>query len=116
MIVYKYNHHIIKLFYRILNKFEPGSSVSSSPTHSNTLAAKENNEISELPGYVSPSARNVEIDAAESARGISKSELYQISIVFTLSHSSRFCDNNICKHLQFLQNLVGTNISLNEDS
>ena len=84
MIVYKYNHHIVKLFYRILNKFEPGSSVSSSPTHSNTLAAKENNEISELPGYVSPSARNVEIDAAESARGISKSELYQISIVFTL--------------------------------
>ena len=112
MIVYKYNHHIVKLFYRILNKLEPGSSVSSSPTHGNTLAAKENNEISELPGYVSPSARNVEIDAAESARGISKSELYQISIVF----SSRFCDNNICKHLQFLQNLVGTNISLNEDS
>ena len=85
MIVYKYNHHIVKLFYRILNKFEPDSSVSSSPTHGNTLSAKENNEISELPGYVSPSARNVEIDAAESARGISKSELYQISIVFTLS-------------------------------
>lgn len=42
---------------------------STSDHASNSQLQDEATSISELPGYVGPSASNVEVDAAENARG-----------------------------------------------
>ena len=43
---------------------------STSDHASNSQLQDEATSISELPGYVGPSASNVEVDAAENARGV----------------------------------------------
>ena len=50
---------------RLISNHEPVSSASTATP----ISPNEASTNSELPGYVGPSASNIEVDAAESARG-----------------------------------------------